>query len=470
MATYPAVDGIPVHASEWLLDGILRRELGFQGLVLSEGGGIGTLVYEGVARNMKQAGAMALMAGVDVGISYESGFMGDLVESVRSGQVPIELVDRAVRRILTQKLRLGLFESPLVDPNYAEQTAHTAGAQQLALEAAREGIVLLNNRNQILPLRKEVKSIAVIGPNADHARNQLGDYTPNSILQPIVTVLQGIKRKVGPTTQITYVKGCEVLGDATNEIVQAQQAAAQSEVAVVVVGESEWQTPDRNGTDGEGHDAATLELTGHQEELVKAVFETGTPTVVVLINGRPLATRWLAENVSGFVEAWLPGEHGGEAVADVLFGDYNPSGRLPITVPRHAGQLPVFYNSAPSKSYWLNEGWGRPYVDMNPQPLYEFGYGLSYTTFEYRNLEFTPASIVRGGRVQVKLQVANSGQGQFMRAIWRTGDFWFGLLGEGWFDLMRYRPAGWVLQEREKPGANGLLSRRGQTSTVGRDG
>ena len=233
MATYPAIDGIPVHASDWILNRILRQELGFQGLVLSEGGGISTLIYEGVARDMKEAGAMALKAGLDVGISYESGFMQDLVASVRSGQVPMELVDRAVRRILTQKFRLGLFESSLVDPALAEKNAHTPGSQQLALEAGREGIVLLNNQNQILPLRKDLKSIAVIGPNADHALNQLGDYTPKSILQPIVTVLEGIKRKVPTSAKVTFVKGCEVLGEEDNEIAQARKAAAQSEVAVV---------------------------------------------------------------------------------------------------------------------------------------------------------------------------------------------------------------------------------------------
>jgi beta-glucosidase len=409
MATYPAIDGIPVHSSDWILDRILRREMGFQGLVLSEGGGISTLIYEGVAHDMQEAGAMALKAGLDVGISYESGFMQELIENVRSGQVSIELVDRAVCRILTQKFRLGLFEAPMVDPGYAEKVAHTAEDQQLALEAGRRGIVLLNNRNQILPLRKDLKSIAVIGPNADQALNQLGDYTPKSILQPIITVLEGIKRKVSASTRVNYVKGCAVIGEADIEIAQAKKAAAQSEVALVVVGENEWQSSDKSGTDGEGYDAATLELTGRQEELVKAVFETGTPTVVVLINGRPLATRWISENVPGLVEAWLPGERGGEAVAEVLFGEYNPSGRLPITVPRHAGQLPVYYNHKPSKAYWLKEAWGRPYVDMNPEPLYEFGYGLSYTKYEYRNLEITPAKIARGGRARIKMELENTG-------------------------------------------------------------
>jgi beta-glucosidase len=409
MATYPAIDAIPTHASDWILTRILRQELNFQGLVLSEGGGIGTLIYEGLAPTMKEAGALALKAGLDVGISYESGYMEDLVENVRSGKVPMELVDRAVRRILTQKFRLGLFEKPLVDPEHARQTAHTQEHQDLALEAAREGIVLLKNTGPLLPLKKNLKSIAVIGPNADNAANQLGDYTPKTILHPIVTILEGIKHKVGASTRVDYLKGCEVIGEGVNEIAQAKALAAKAEVAIVVVGENEREAEGKMGTNGEGFDAATLELTGKQEELVKAVVESGTPTVVVLINGRPLAVRWIAENVPALVEAWLPGERGGEAVADVLFGDSNPSGRLSITVPRHVGQLPVYYNYKPSKHHWLKEGWGKPYVDLDPEPLYEFGFGLSYTQFAYRDLEITPGKISRGGRVSVRLEVENSG-------------------------------------------------------------
>jgi len=182
-----------------------------------------------------------------------------------------------------------------------------------------------------------------------------------------------------------------------------------AKVAVVVVGENEWGSPNKTGTDGEGYDAATLELTGLQSELVRAVQETGTPTVVVLVNGRPLAISWIAEKTPAVVEAWLPGEKGGQAVAEVLFGQYNPSGRLTVTVPRHVGQLPVYYNHKPSKSYWIEHGWGTPYVDMNPTPLYEFGYGLSYTKFEYSNLQIEPKVAGIGGSVRVSADVQNTG-------------------------------------------------------------
>ncbi|HEX9189987.1 MAG TPA: glycoside hydrolase family 3 N-terminal domain-containing protein, partial [Vicinamibacteria bacterium] len=367
MATYPAIDGVPVHGSAFLLTDVLRGELRFEGLVLGEGRGIETLVYEGTARDQKDAGQQALRAGLDVGINYESGFMLDLVASVREGAVPEALVDRAVRRILRQKLRLGLFERHQADLDHALATVHSPEHQGLALEAAREGIVLLKNEGSLLPLDRElVRSIAVIGPNADDAKNQLGDYTARTVLQDVVTVLDGVRARA-PAARVTHVRGCDVTPSPLDEIAKAKQAASEADVAIVVVGENEWQArrgEERVGTSGEGFDAATLELTGRQEELVRTVVGAGKPTVVVLINGRPLATRWIAANVPAVVEAWVPGEKGGLAVAEVLFGETNPSGRLPVTVPRHAGQLPVAYNQPRSKQHWLKEGWGNRYVDM----------------------------------------------------------------------------------------------------------
>ena len=397
MATYPAIDSVPVHSSEKILTEILRQELGFEGLVLGEGGGIGTIVYERVAATQKEAGQMAIKAGVDVGISFEDGYMQAMIESVEEGKVPIELIDRAVGRILEIKFRLGLFENPYVDPDRAEKTVNSSQHQELALQAAREGIVLLKNKNNILPLSKSIKSIAVIGPGADAGTDQLGDYIPHNIPQEIVTVLDGIKRKV-PAAEVRYVKGCEVLGNKLNEISKAQAAAKRADVAVVVVGENIQ-------TNGEGKDVASLDLTGLQEDLVKAIYQTGTPTIVVLINGRPLSIRWIAENVPAIVEAWMCGEKGGDAVADVLFGDYNPSGRLPITVPRHVGQLPVYYNYGPSKESRMETG----YVDMSAKPLFEFGYGLSYTKFEYHNLQIRPLQAGPAATRYISADVKNIG-------------------------------------------------------------
>jgi len=407
MATYPAIDGVPTHASEKLLTSILREELGFEGLVLSEGGGISKLISHHVVSSQKEAGAIALKSGVDVGISYEKAYRGLMIENVHEGKVNISTVDRAVRRILLQKFRLGLFEKSFVDPNYAEGIVHAEEHQELALQAAREGIVLLKNENKLLPLKKNIRSIAIIGPNADHERNQLGDYTtptiPNS--QDIITVLEGIKRKVSSKTKVTYIKGCNVMGNELDDIAKAKRAAKNADIAIVVVGENE-RFSSNGPTNGEHRDISTLDLTGLQEDLVRAVYESGTPTIVVLINGRPLSTRWIAEHIPAIIEPWFCGEKGGLAVADVLFGDYNPSGRLPITIPRNVGQLPSYYNHKYSKANEINNS----YQDISATPLFEFGFGLSYTSFSYGNLVVTPKQIGSEGDVHISLNVTNIGE------------------------------------------------------------
>jgi len=412
MAGYPEIEDVPAHASEKWMTGILRQELGFQGVVESEGGGFGTLIYEHIVRTQKEAGALALKAGVDLDITYEPAYMGPLIENVEEGLVPIALVDRAVRRVLALKFRLGLFENPYVDVDRALRTVHSEPYRNLALRAGREGIVLLKNERNLLPLAKDLKSIAVIGPDAENILNQLGDYSPHKVLQPVVTILEGIKTKAGPQTKVVAVKGCGVLGSDKSGFAEAARVAKSADVAIVVVGESQGQNgvDERKDppTDGEAHDVASLDLTGVQEDLVRAVYATGTPTVVVLVNGRPLSTRWTAEHVPAIVEAWRPGERGGEAVADVLFGDYNPSGRLAITIPRHVGQLPVYYNYKPGKAYWMQEE-KRGYVDMPATPLYPFGYGLSYTQFAYGDLRIEPPQIPPDGMARVSVAVKNTG-------------------------------------------------------------
>jgi beta-glucosidase len=405
MATYPSIDGVATHGSEKLLTQILREELGFEGLVLSEGAGINTLIGEHMASNQKDAGQLALRAGLDVAISLEPGYMHLLVESVKEGKASMADVDRAVKRILRQKFRLGLFENRYADPDRAARLVHSAENQQLALQAAREGIVLLKNVNGLLPLSKKIGTIAVIGPNADEVRNQLGDYTSKTITQDVVTILKGIRKKVTPETKVLHVKGCDILGTDPKGIAEAQEAAKQADVAIVVVGERQPHpdNPQLRPTNGEPHDMASLDLTGQQQELVEAVHATGKPTVVVLVNGRPLSIRWIADHVPAIVEAWSPGERGGDAVADVLFGDYNPSGRLAISVPRHSGQLPIYYNYKPSRER-------RRYVDMESAPLFHFGFGLSYTTFEYSNLQIAPKNIRPAEQVRVSVDVKNTGQ------------------------------------------------------------
>ena len=396
MATYPAIDNISVHSSDKILKGILREELGFKGIVLSEGMGITTLIDEHMVATEKEAGQIAAMAGVDVGISMEDAYLGRLVESVKEGRIPVKAIDDAVRNILYVKFKLGLFENPYVDPEYAASVVNSEEHKQLALQVAREGIVLLRNEKNILPLKRDLKSIAVIGPVADADLDQIGDYIPHNIPQDIVTPLEAIRTRVSGRSKVTYVKGCNVIGNDLNEINKAKDAARRSDVAIVVIGEA------GNSTNGEGRDVASLDLTGMQEELLMAVQSTGTPVIVVLINGRPLSVNFASEHSQAIVEAWMCGEQGGNAIADVLFGDYNPGGKLPVTVPRHSGQLPSYYNHSKTKA-------GKNYIDMKGTPLYEFGFGLSYTTFEYSNLNISPSDIGPGGEIEVSLNIKNTG-------------------------------------------------------------
>jgi len=417
MAGYPDIEDMPAHGSKKWMNDVLRQELGFKGIVVSEGEGFGTLIYEGIVPTQKEAGVLGLNAGVDVNITYEPAYMGPLIENVKEGRVPMELIDRAVRRMLELKFRLGLFEHPYVDVTRAKQVMHSEEHQQLALQAAREGIVLLKNENNLLPLKKAVKSIAVIGPNADSASDLFGDYSAQVVLQHVNSVLHGIKATVSPATRVLYAKGCAVNNHDKTGFDRAIQVAKGADVAVVVAGEESRREGDEAKnrpapTDGEGYDVASLDLTGVQEDLLKALQATGTPIVLVLINGRPLSVRWAAEHVPAIVEAWQPGERGAEAIADVLFGEYNPSGRLAITIPRSVGQLPAYYSYPLSKAYWIEGGWTdtKGYVDMPATPLYPFGYGLSYTSFGYRNLRIEPAQIQSNGRVQVSVDVENTGK------------------------------------------------------------
>src|SRR5206468_7172623 len=311
MGGYPEIEDMPAHESKKWMNDVLRDELGFRGIVVSEGEGFGTLIYEGIVPTQKEAGALALKAGVDINITYEPAYMRPLIENVKEGRVPMELIDRAVRRMLELKFRLGLFEHPYVDVAHAKQIVHSKEHQQLALNAAREGIVLLKNENNILPLRKDVKSIAVIGPNANSASNLLGDYSPSVVLQHVSPILDAIKAKVSPATRVVYAKGCGVNLQDKSGFPEAVRAAKNASVAILVMGEQarrEGETQQEPPTDGEGYDVASLDLTGVQEALVRAIQATGTPTVLVLVNGRPLSIRWETDHIPAIVEAWEPGE------------------------------------------------------------------------------------------------------------------------------------------------------------------
>jgi beta-glucosidase len=419
MASYNEIDGIPSHINHWLLDKVLRQEWGFPGFVTSDGNGLQMLVEtHHVAANKADAARLAIAAGIDYDLSDGSVYR-TLLEQVREGIVPQAELDRAVSRILAAKFRLGLFDNPFVDPDAAERVTNSAEHRKLALKAAQETIVLLKNDHQLLPLDlNKLKTIAVIGPNADQLH--LGGYSRNPLHG--VTILQGIQDRVGSKAKVVYSEGCRftdkhqdwhgwfddnvaLIDPATQQdkIKEAVSAAKNADVAILVVGENESTNREAWSEQHLG-DRDSLDLLGAQNQLVEEVVETGTPTVVLLINGRPLSINYVAQHVPAILEGWYLGEEGGTAAAQVLFGDVNPGGKLPITFPHSVGDLPDFYNHKPSDN--------RSYAFSTRQPLFPFGFGLSYTTFKFDNLHVEPSQIQPGGTARVTVDVSNTGDRQ----------------------------------------------------------
>jgi beta-glucosidase len=417
MASYNEIDGLPSHINHWLLGTVLRGEWGFEGFITSDGGAL-QMLYQThhVAADAADAARQALAAGVDYDLSNGSVYR-TLIEQVRMGKVPEAEVDGAVARILTAKFRLELFDHPYVDPAYAGKITNSAEHQKLALKAAQESIVLLKNQGRLLPLDvRKIKTLAVIGPNA--ADVHLGGYSrePGNG----VSILDGIRQRVaGSGVKVIYAEGCRItdgiegwrgwyqnnvklLDPATQagSIRAAADAARGADVAIVVVGENE--TTNREAW-SEQHlgDRDSLDLLGAQNQLVQAVAETGTPTVVFLLNGRPLSINYAAEHLPAIVEGWYLGEQGGTAAASVLFGDINPGGKLPVTFPRSVGQLPDFYDHKPSRN--------RSYEFADSSPLFPFGFGLSYTTFRFDDLRVSSPKIKPNETATVSIDVTNTG-------------------------------------------------------------
>jgi beta-glucosidase len=416
MASYNEIDGVPNHINHWLLDKVLRQEWGFDGYLTSDGDGLQMLVgTHHVAYNFADAARQGLAAGIDYDLS-EGTVYSTLVEQVKQGLVPESEVDRAVGRVLAAKFRLGLFDNPYVDPDYAEKVNNSAEHKKLAAEAARKVIVLLKNDKNLLPLDvTKLKTIAVIGPNA--ADVHLGGYSRDPGYG--VSVLDGIKAKVGDKAKVLYAEGCKIttapqgfrgwwandvqLVDAktqTASIQSAVDAAKKADVSILVVGENESTNREAWAENHLG-DRDSLDLLGAQNDLVKAVVDTGKPVVVLLLNGRPLSVNYIAEHVAAILEGFYLGEEGGTAAADVLFGDANPGGKLPITFPHTVGALPDYYNHKPSAN--------RSYEFSTREPLFPFGYGLSYTTFKFDNLKVDPPQIMQAGTAKVSIDVTNTG-------------------------------------------------------------
>ncbi len=425
MPSYNDIDGIPAHANEFLLSQVLRDEWGFDGYTFSDYGSLSHLHnFHHVAADRPEAAVMALNAGLDLEAARPDVYPS-LVELVKEGKVDEALVDRAVRRILTAKFKAGLFEKPYADKEEAIAALRTPAHVDLARRVAEESVILLQNEGSLLPLdRKKLKSIAVIGPNADQV--QYGDYSYTRDNSSGVTVLEGIRSIAGDDIKVNYAKGCGITGLSTDGFAEAVEAARKSDVAVVVLGETsvilsglgwgngpgEYESGEPFTT-GEGYDLTDINPIGVQRDLIKAIHATGTPVILVLVHGRPWSISWEKDNIPAILEAWYPGEQGGNAIAGILFGDVNPSGRLNAAIPQSVGHIPTTYDRKPS-STGINrepgtpEKPGRDYVLSSPDPLYPFGHGLSYTTFAYSDME-TSSSVFSDNGIDASVTITNTG-------------------------------------------------------------
>jgi beta-glucosidase len=413
MPSYNEVDGVPSHVNHWLIEDVLRREWGFRGLVVSDYFAVEQLISQHhVAADKADAARQALAAGVDMELPDPDGFPS-LVAMIKDGRLPEADVDRAVLRVLRTKLLAGLFEQPFADADAAEKSANTPAHQAAALDAARKSIVLLKNDNRALPLdRRRLKTLAVIGPNAKGVH--LGGYSRDPGRR--IDVLSGIQAAAGPGVRIVHAEGVRitehdadwnadkvVLGDPEKNrarIAEAAGVARQADAIVLVIGTNE-STSREAWSDSHLGDVADLSLMGQQGELVTAMLQTGKPVVVVLVNGRPLAIPDVAARVPAVLETWYAGQEGGTAIGEVLFGDVNPGGKLPVSFPRQSGQLPVYYNRRPTSF--------RSALDQSREPLWPFGFGLSYTAFTLSNLKIDHPAIGIGGRAVVSVDVTNTG-------------------------------------------------------------
>lgn len=427
MSAFESLNGIPASANHFTLTDILRNEWGFQGMVDSDYDSVAQLIPHGIAGNPSQAVAEAITAGVDMDMA-DGAYLQELPALVRSGKVPLSVVDEAVRRVLRVKFAAGLFDHPYTDPQRASADILSASNRAVARKMADESIILLKNKDNLLPLSKNIKTLAVIGPLADDKADQLGPWAGAGRAEDAIAPLEGIKAKI-PGATVLYEFGTEIppfekpgsnplvapapataMGVAGQmhaahpaSIESAVKAARRSDAVVMFLGELAGMT-------GEASSRATLTLPGKQQQLLEAVVATGKPVVLVLESGRPLDIRWANDHVPAIVQAWFPGVEAGNAIADILFGDANPSAKLPLSWPLSVGQIPVYYNHLNTGRPSSSDRWHTGYIDESKEPLYPFGYGLSYTTFAYSNLHVETADLPQSGALRVTADVKNTGQ------------------------------------------------------------
>jgi beta-glucosidase len=408
MTSFNEYDGIPATGNIFLLKKILRQEWNFKGMVVTDYTSINEMVPHGIVIDEKAAGELALNAGVDMDMQG-AVYYNHLKKSLQEGKVTEKQINEAVINVLLAKYELGLFEDPYrySDVKREKETIYATEILNQAREAARKSIVLLKNEafqgKKILPLAKNISKIAVIGPLADNQADMLGSWHAAGDAQKAITILQGIKEAVSSQTQVRYAKGCEINNSTLTGITEAVNLAKEADVVVIAVGENELQS-------GEAASRADLGFSGGQQTLLDEILKLNKPTVVILGNGRPLVISDLAEKAPAIVETWQLGTMAGKAIADVLFGDYNPSGKLTMSFPRHVGQIPVFYNPKNTgRPFDKNNKYTSKYLDMPNEPLYPFGYGLSYTTFEYSNMRLSKNKIKLNEEVTISIDLKNSG-------------------------------------------------------------
>ncbi len=404
MASFNDIDGVPATGNSWLMGDILRGEWNFPGFVVTDYTGINEMVSHGVVANEKEAGELAVLAGVEMDMQ-SAAYQNHLKQSVREGKVPEARIDEAVRHILYTKFLLGLFDDPykFCNKEREQRVLLSQEHQDASRDVARRSIVLLRNEG-VLPLSKEIKTLAVIGPLADDKDNLIGAWSGAGEGRHCVSLLTGIRSKLGKEANILYAKGCEIEGDDQSGFAEALAAARKADAVILAIGEHKDMS-------GEATSKAMIRIPGQQEELARQLAATGKPVAVVLMNGRPLVMPWLAENAPALLECWWLGTQAGNAIADVLFGDYNPSGKLPITFPRHEGQIPIYYSyKNTGRPFNPDSKWTTKYIDIPNTPQFPFGYGLSYTTFRYSAPKVDRAVFRRGQEVKITVTVENAGR------------------------------------------------------------
>jgi beta-glucosidase len=408
MSAFNDLNSIPASANYFTLTEILRNEWNWNGVVISDWNAVGELVYHGIAKNKEEAAFLSFTAGVTVDMvgdtidgNIYSPYLKRLAER---GKIPVEKIDDAVRYVLNMKFKLGLFENPYVDIKFFEKNnLKKSYKDSIALRLAKESIVLLKNENNLLPLSKKLISIALIGPLAENRKDPLGSWAAFGYQNNVVSVLEGLKNILDDDIEINFIEGCNINDNDSSGFEEAVETAKSSDVVILVVGESREMS-------GEAASKTNLNLPGVQEELIKRIQATGKPTIVVLMNGRPLTINWISENIPAIVEAWFLGDQTGNAIAEVLFGDYNPSGKLPVTFPRSTGQIPIYYYpKSTGRPIEEDDKFTSKYLDSPNTPLYPFGYGLSYTNFKYENIRVDNNEIYKTDSLTVSVDLSNTG-------------------------------------------------------------